>query len=234
MSVNLSEITAVVPVRAGSRRLPNKNLAPFCGNSLLQHKLIQLKSFLNDENILVSSDSEEMLDVARDNGVQMHRRPSVYADDVEGKPLGETIAHIAEQVTTQHILWSQVTSPMVEPNNYISAAGIYLDGVGKSHDSLISVNRVRDYLRDHKGPLNYDTGRGHVPSQFLPELWRVTYGIVMAPKNSMIRWGYYYGTSPYLFELSKYDSVDIDDGQDLLVAEAMYRSLRLDKPRGSE
>ena len=36
-------ITAVVPVREGSRRLKNKNVAPFAGTNLLINKLNQLK-----------------------------------------------------------------------------------------------------------------------------------------------------------------------------------------------
>ena len=37
-------LTAVISVRAGSRRLPNKNILPFGGSNLLIHKIRQLKS----------------------------------------------------------------------------------------------------------------------------------------------------------------------------------------------
>lgn len=226
MIVDQSEFTAIVPVRKGSRRLPNKNLAPFSGNTLLQHKINQLKTFLPLSNILVSSDSDEMLGVAHQNGVCAHDRPSLYSDDVEGKPLGDTIALIAEQVQTKHILWAQVTSPLVDADLYESAVGTYLEGIGTDFDSLISVQRVRDYLRDENGPLNYDIAKGHLPSQMLPELWRVTYGIVMAPREQMLAWRYYYGPKPYLLEVNKYQAMDIDDGEDLLISEAVYERLR--------
>ena len=38
-----SKITAVIPVRAGSRRLPNKNILPFANSNLLTNKIQQLK-----------------------------------------------------------------------------------------------------------------------------------------------------------------------------------------------
>ena len=36
-------ITAIIPVREGSRRLKNKNVAPFAGTTLLINKINQLK-----------------------------------------------------------------------------------------------------------------------------------------------------------------------------------------------
>jgi N-acylneuraminate cytidylyltransferase len=36
-------ITAIIPVREGSRRLKNKNIAPFAGSNLLVNKIKQLK-----------------------------------------------------------------------------------------------------------------------------------------------------------------------------------------------
>lgn len=37
------DITAVIPVREGSTRLKNKNVAPFAGTNLLINKINQLK-----------------------------------------------------------------------------------------------------------------------------------------------------------------------------------------------
>ena len=224
MSSRLDELTAVIPVRKGSRRLRNKNLAPFGGSTLLEHKIAQLKSFLPSSNILVSSDSEEMLEIASHHGVRAHIRPAEYADDVEGKPLGETIGLLAEAAETEHILWAQVTSPLVDADLYLRAAKAYFEALEKGFDSLVSVQRVRDYLRDEHGPLNYNIGKGHLPSQFLPDVWKVTYGVIMAPKQKMSAWNYYYGESPLLLEVSKFEAVDIDDGEDLKIAQCLYNS----------
>ena len=39
----MNSITAIIPVREGSRRLKNKNVAPFAGTNLLINKINQLK-----------------------------------------------------------------------------------------------------------------------------------------------------------------------------------------------
>lgn len=227
MKLVSSEITAVVPVRAGSRRLPGKNMASFLGKPLLQHKLDQLGQLFAKDQILVSSDSEQMLDLALENGVLVHERQSEFADDVEGKPLGETIAHIASFAGTEHVLWAQVTSPIVEAENYRDGVVRYFEGLNAGFDSLVSVQRVREYLRNEAGPLNYKIGNGHTPSQFLPDIWKITYGMVMAPRKSMMAWGYYYGNNPFLLEVDKFTAMDIDDHQDLVLAELVARHLGL-------
>ena len=55
------KITAVVPVKGSSSRLPNKNILPFGDSNLLQHKIEQLKKVKGLHEIIVSSDSDEML-----------------------------------------------------------------------------------------------------------------------------------------------------------------------------
>jgi CMP-N-acetylneuraminic acid synthetase len=60
--------TAIIPVRAGSRRLPNKNIMPFWGKNLLTYKIEQLLKVDEIENIVVSSDSDQMLEMAEKYG----------------------------------------------------------------------------------------------------------------------------------------------------------------------
>ena len=75
------KITAIIPVRAGSRRLPNKNILPFGDSNLLVHKIRQLQQVKNIDNIVVSSDSDKMLEIAKAEGVLIHKRAIEYADD---------------------------------------------------------------------------------------------------------------------------------------------------------
>lgn len=87
-------ITAVIPVRAGSRRLKNKNIAPFAGTNLLINKIEQLKKVDDIDRIIVSSDSDVMLEMAKENGVETHKRAPEYCDE-KTKSFGEVVRHIA-------------------------------------------------------------------------------------------------------------------------------------------
>ncbi|MFM6247700.1 MAG: hypothetical protein ACKPEQ_00885, partial [Dolichospermum sp.] len=75
----------------------------------------------------------------------------------------------------------------------------------------MSVEEFRRYIWDDKEPLNYKLGIYHVPSQNLSPLYRVTDGILLAPRLKMIEWQYFHGSSPYLFKMDKRSYIDIDD-----------------------
>jgi len=216
------EIAAVVPVREGSRRLSGKNLSAFGGTSLLAHKVRQLKRVPRISAIYVSSDSPEMLKVAVAEGAIPLERPREYADDILGKSMSETIGFVADQIAEENLIWAQCTSPLVDEKVFDELLDSYASMViSGDHDSLITVQRLFTFIRTKDGPLNYEAGAGHVPSQNLPPLWQLTYGAQIAPTQDMVDWGYYYGGNPYLFEVTKRQSVDIDDATDLAIARAL-------------
>lgn len=211
-------ITAIIPVREGSRRLKNKNIAPFAGTNLLINKINQLKQVPEITNIVVSSDSDLMLQMAKSQGVMTHKRAPEYCDE-KTKTFGEVVAHVCENVPGDHILWATCTAPLVFPKHYKEAIGLYLN-MPEEFDSLVSMEVFRRYLWDDNGPVNYELGVKHVPSQQLPPLYFVTDGILLAPREKMIEWKYFHGPHPYRYILDKRTSVDVDDGLDLACARA--------------
>ena len=213
------DITAVIPVREGSTRLKNKNVAPFAGTNLLINKINQLKEVKEISRIVVSSDPDMMLAMAKERGVMTHKRSPEYCDE-KTKSFGEVVRHVAENVEGTHILWATCTAPLVFPKVYRSAINEYFPALEAGYDSLVSFEVIKRYLWDENGPVNYELGIKHVPSQQLPNLYIVTDGILLAPREKMIEWSYFHGRNPYRFILDKRTAVDIDDGLDLACARA--------------
>lgn len=225
--MNNNTYTAIIPVRAGSRRLKNKNITPFNDTNLLINKINQLKNVSSISKIVVSSDSDEMLEMAKNENVEIHKRSWEYCDE-KTKSFGEVVAHIADSVEGDNIVWATCTSPLVLPDSYQKAINLYEENVlkAKINDSLITVEPFKRYMWDDNGPLNYKLGINHVPSQELPVFYFVTDGILIAERKNMIKWNYFHGTNPYKMELEKRECVDIDDLLDLEKAKAW---LNLDK-----
>lgn len=215
----MRKITAIVPVRAGSRRLKNKNIAPFAGTNLLVYKIEQLKKVDQVDEIVVSSDSEIMLQMAKESGATIHKRAPEFCDETT-KTFGEVVRHIAENVDGDDILWATCTSPLVTPKIYSRAIAEYYPALQAGFDSLVSFEVIKRYLWDDHGPVNYELGLKHVPSQELPNLYIVTDGILLAPRKKMIEWSYFHGPNPYRFIVDKRTGCDIDDGLDLATARA--------------
>lgn len=215
----MAKIAAVIPVREGSRRLKNKNIAPFAGTNLLLNKIHQLKQVNEINEIIVSSDSDTMLTMAVSAGVSVHKRTSEYCDE-KTKTFGAVVKHICEHIDAETVLWATCTAPLVFPSTYMKAITAYQEALTLGFDSLMSVEAFKRYLWDSSGPINYELGVKHVPSQQLPELHIVTDGILIAPRLKMIEWSYFHGPNPYRFVLDKRAGIDIDDGLDLACARA--------------
>ena len=50
-------IKALIPVRAGSQRVKNKNIRPFAGSSLLEIKIKQMMRIKELDGVIVNSDN---------------------------------------------------------------------------------------------------------------------------------------------------------------------------------
>lgn len=194
-------ITAIVPVKGNSTRLPNKNILPFADSNLLVHKLRQLKQVEGITDIIVSSDSDEMLAMAEAEGVIAMKRPEQYAN--ESVPFGMFLEYICGVVPNEHILWACATSPLVEPYLYEKAIKTYFEKLEEGYDSLITCAPYQTYLMDENGPLNFKMGLEHKNSEQLPMLYHFTNGINLAPKTKIAEWHYNYGPNAYRLLVNK-------------------------------
>lgn len=211
-------ITAIIPVRAGSRRLKNKNLALLAGETLLERKIRILKQVNQISSIIVSSNDDKMLSIAEECDAKTHRREDIYCDEVSTS-FSDVIRNILSSFNSQHVLWATVTSPLLPPSTFEKAIEAYLGRASTDKDcSLISVVSYQKYLRHFNRAANYRTGRYHLPSQELSGYHELTNGIMISSYMSMMDKGYLYGEHPILLEVDKAESVDIDDVLDLAQA----------------
>ena len=70
-------LVAVVPARKGSQRVKNKNFKSFCGKSLLIRKIEVLKKIKQINEIIINTDSDEAIKIAKDLGVSFKKREIV-------------------------------------------------------------------------------------------------------------------------------------------------------------
>lgn len=83
---------AIIPARGGSKRIPRKNIKPFCGKPMIAHAIGKAQSSGLFEHIVVSTDDEEISRVALALGAEVpFARPVELADD--HTPTVPVIAH---------------------------------------------------------------------------------------------------------------------------------------------
>lgn len=76
------EVLAVIPARAGSKSVPHKNIRVIGGKPMLAHSIDHAKKSKYITRVIVSTDSEEYADIAREYGAEVpFLRPAEYATD---------------------------------------------------------------------------------------------------------------------------------------------------------
>ena len=214
------EITAVIPVRAGSQRVKHKNIRPFGGSNLLTLKIQQLKKVAGIDRIVVSSDSPKMLQIAADLGVQTHLREPYYASSE--CPNYQFWEHLAQKVvTTKYFMLANCVAPLIKTSSYEEM--IYTFRNSPEYDSLATVTDVKDFVwkGDGSRALNYD-GNKAPNSQDLPEWVRLTFGVCLLSTETVISRQNVVGEKPQFYHLDQLEGVDIDTEYDFEVAELLY------------
>ena len=220
-------ITAVIPVRAGSTRVKDKNIRKFADTSLLENKINQLKAVPEIDQIIVSSDSDQMLQVAIDNGVIAKKRPLEYCDE-KSKTFNEVVRYIAEnEVETDIMMWAPCVCPIVGPKKISEGIAMFkkIENKEKDGDSIATAALIKEYLFDEHKPINFSV-ENHVTSQNLPNWHYITNGFFIAKTADMAKWGFVYGPNVTLCEVNKFEAVDIDDDYDFAMAEFIYTYLK--------
>ena len=117
---------ATILARGGSKGVPGKNIRPICGKPLIQHTIEHARASGVFDAVAVSSDSDEILSVAKDVGVDvLVERPNEMATDQAGKiPAIRHCAAVAEQElgkTFDYVVDLAVTSPLRAPEDIVGA-----------------------------------------------------------------------------------------------------------------
>ncbi len=76
---------AIIPARGGSKRIPRKNIRAFGGRPMIAWPIAAAQASGLFEHIVVSTDDEEIAEVARQAGAEVpFTRPAALADDHRG------------------------------------------------------------------------------------------------------------------------------------------------------
>ncbi len=215
------EIAALVPVREGSQRVKGKNFIEFAGGkSLLDIKIDQLKNAGCFDKIYISSDSPRVEAIAKKNKVEFLKRDTrmCQADVL----LSDVITHVITTIPGDPIVtWALVTSPLF--TNFAPAVKKFLH-MQKEKDSLVAVLPKKSFfLNEHGRGINYNPGWWHPYSQQLETYYEVTGACYIGVKSDMLKWNYWFGVKPFLFEVSSLESVDVDTQADYEFARKIYK-----------
>ena len=166
----MKDFVTLIPARGGSKGIRRKNLQDIGGLPMLAYAILASSNAASIQETIVSSEDDEILQVAETFGAKPLRRPVALAQDHSSTE--SVIAHFLTTVKTRNVVVIQPTSPMLSNADLEKAICKYKKG---EYDSMFSAARVNDMLMWDSGsmyPLNYDPkrrGRRQVRKRYL--LW---------------------------------------------------------------
>jgi YrbI family 3-deoxy-D-manno-octulosonate 8-phosphate phosphatase len=217
---NDGKITAVIPVRKGSTRCKNKNIRNFEDTNLLKLKIETLKKVKGIDEIIVSTDCNDMLKLALELNVNVHKRDEYYASSE--CPNYKYWNHIAENVGKYtNFMMVNAVSPLVDSNTIQN----FIDTFKNNCKNMVTVNKQKRFFCDSitKKGINFNSNKAP-NSQELNPLAEITFGICIATRKDIIQYKCIYGKNPSFFYLNDVSSVDIDDNSDFIIAELLYKN----------
>ncbi len=212
----MNKLTAVIPVRQGSQRVKNKNFKPFAGKSLLEHK-IEIVKKLPVDDIIINTDSDYAIELAKKLNISYHKREPYYASSECTN--SEYHEYLAKVTQAENILVTQVTSPLITVDTFIEAIDLYNN---VNCNSLMSIKKIQEYLWYKNQPINYKLD--YAPnSQDLPDYFSPTFGVIIVNREAMLKSKNFICDNPYFYELSETESIDIDTELDFEFAEFLFK-----------
>lgn len=218
---------AIIPARGGSKRLPRKNLLDLCGKPLIAWSIEAALKSKYISKVIVSSDDEEILNIAKKYKADFIKRPDELASDTA--TTFDALKHTLENVGKyDYVVLLQPTSPLRSEKHIDEAIELLEE---KSADAIISVcemehsplwSNILDENLDMSNFLRDEVLNKR--SQDLPKYYRLNGAIYICKTEELLEnKGFFIKENIYAYKMDKKHSVDIDEEMDFVIAEKLMQ-----------
>jgi len=198
------DVVAVIPARAGSDRVKGKNTRPISGVPLVGRKIAQLKQSRLVTRIVVATNCEDCMTVARAEGVEVLPREDYFCDE-RVCSANEMILDVAQRIGGEHLVWAHCTNPFLYGRHYDAALEAFFaaERAGTA-DSLASVYKVQSHMWNaDQRPANFNPKAPRHPlAATLDPVFFQDGGIFIQRRERFVETRYFYGDTPLLFDVA--------------------------------
>jgi CMP-N,N'-diacetyllegionaminic acid synthase len=230
----MPSVVALIPARAGSERVPGKNIRPLAGHPLIAYAIATAREAGIFQRIVCSTDSTEIADVARRYGAEIpFLRPMEYATATS--PDIEWITYTLERLEEHYDLFAIVraTNPFRGPD--VFQRGLEQLLATPEADSIRAVERVKQ----HPGKMWIVEGRTMRPLldqshldvawhagqyQALPEVYVQNSALEIAWSRVVFATGTREGRTVAPFFTTGFEGFNVDDEEDWERARALVKT----------
>lgn len=216
--INNLKVISIIPARGGSKGLPLKNIYLINNKPLIAYSIeVSIGSTYIDKTI-VSSDSEDVLNVGKKFKADILKRPADLASDTV--PTEPVIKHVLENFLGYDLLiLLQPTSPLRTVNHVNAALELF---ISKQATSLISVYEpkhtpFKSFKENEAGYLEglVDNKTPFMRRQDLPKVYMPNGAIYICYVKDFLNSESLFSTKTIPFVMDEAVSVDVDTIDDV-------------------
>ena len=218
------KVTALLPMKGHSERVPNKNMRDFAGAPLYHAVLKTLLESKYIAMVVIDTDSDVIKkDAITHFGdrIQVVDRPVEIQGDFVS--MNDIIAYDLQHIDSEHFLQTHSTNPLLTTQTIDKAIEDYFHSLD-THDSVFGVTRLQTRLYDkNTKPINHNP-KELIRTQDLEPLFEENSNFYIFSKSSFEASGNKrIGLNPKFVEVNKLEAVDIDEEEDFVLAELLYK-----------
>ena len=219
------KLTALVPMRHHSQRVPGKNYRLLAGKPLFHHIIETLLAVPEIDQIVVDTDSGPVMnDLSKYfSQVRVINRPEhLRADNV---PMNEILMYDAEQFPADFYLQTHSTNPLLKAETISKAIQTFQANYPKL-DSLFSVTRLQTRLYDQHGNAINHNPKELIQTQDLPPVFEENSCIYIFNRQNLATKRHRISDHPLMFEIDADEAWDIDEELDFDICDFLMRRKR--------
>lgn len=225
---------AVIPARGGSKGIPRKNLIDLCGKPLIAWSVLQARAARVVDSVWVTSDSDEILQVAEQYGARPIKRPPELAGDTASSESAwlhalDAIESSGDRV--DRMIGMQATSPLREPSDIEAAlAQFERDNL----DSLLSCCEIEDFFMWKMEPNGQPIGVNHdyqkrLRRQVIEKRYLENGSFYIFKPELLRQYNNRLGGKVGVYLMAKHKMFQIDSIQDIALCQSIMRGYELDR-----
>jgi N-acylneuraminate cytidylyltransferase len=212
---------AFIPVRVGSKSIPKKNIKIFCGKPLIYWNLIELENCNQVDEIVVASDSEDIISVVEEfnfSKIIIYRRNNENAQDHStSESIMLEYINFAKLDLSDVFMLVQATSPFTKSIDFSNGLKMM-----NSYDTVFSCARIKRFIWDKdSNPLNYDF-KNRPRRQDFDGTFMENGAFCISLVSDIIKYNNRISGKIGICEMPEYTFVEIDEPEDWIIAERLF------------
>lgn len=218
----MPKITALVPMRHNSQRVPGKNYRLLAGKPLYQHIIETLLAVPEIDEVVVDTDSTPVMDGLRRDFPQvriLERPEHLCADTI---PMNEILAYDTAQVEADFYLQTHSTNPLLKAGTISRGIQNFIKEY-PAFDSMFSVTRLQTRLWDGlTRPINHNPAI-LLQTQDLPPVYEENSCLYLFARDNLLAKRNRIGERPLMFEIGQDEAWDIDEEIDFAITDFLMQ-----------